>query len=183
MDRRGIMRKFLRLGGNSLDMLSSAGRYLALTAFLALPVFIFAEVVSRYLFRFPLAFVIEISEYLLLVCGLMGAAYLLEVDRHITIDLLVSHLPFHWRRVCSIVNSIAGVLLCAVLVWKGWETIIHVYRNSFHSMGLGVPLFPFYSVIPLASLILGLQFVVRIWKGSQKLDSSHFEEAESTANK
>jgi TRAP-type C4-dicarboxylate transport system permease small subunit len=182
MGRRGIMRKFLHLVGNSLDMLSSAGKYLALAAFLALPVFIFAEVVSRYLFRFPLAFVIEISEYLLLVCGLMGAAYLLEVDRHITVDLVVSHLPSHWQRVCSILNSIAGVLLSAVLVWKGWEAMIHIYRNGFHSMGLGVSLFPFYSVIPLASLMLGTQFVARMWKLNQKRDLSRSRVEESKTN-
>jgi TRAP-type C4-dicarboxylate transport system permease small subunit len=60
------------------------------------------------------------------------------------------------------------VLLSAVLVWKGWDTVIDAYHAGHHSMGLGVSLYLLYSVIPLAGLTLGLQFVAKIWKVSQK---------------
>jgi TRAP-type C4-dicarboxylate transport system permease small subunit len=152
-------------------------RTIDLLAFLAAIMIIFtmllvsAEVVMRYFLRRPIAWDVEITEYLLLYITFLAAAWVLKREGHVRIDILLNRLTPRSQAMLGIITSILGILICGALVWYGtlvtWD---HFLRQVTYARSLlEVPYYPILAIIPVGSLLLMLQFVRRTldtWRGS-----------------
>ncbi len=78
-----------------------------------------ADVILRYFFNRPQAWVAEISEYLLLYITFLGAAWVLKNEGHVIVDVLVAQVSPKARAVLGVISSVIGafVLSCRSLVW------------------------------------------------------------------
>lgn len=118
-----------------------------------------AEVVLRYGFNRPLAWVDEISEYALLWMTFLGTSWVLRQGGHVRVDILMQFLSPAALRRCGLVSAGSGILASLVLVVFGtkatWTALI---RGSFKSTGLDLPTWIVLVIIPLSGLLLLARF-------------------------
>lgn len=82
------------------------------------------EVIGRALGAPSRLWVIEASEYALLFITFLGAPYLLELNRHVVMDLLVNVLHGVRKQISQFVNSLIGLLVCLVLTYVGVQVVL-----------------------------------------------------------
>lgn len=82
------------------------------------------EVLGRALGAPSRLWVIEVSEYALLFITFLGAPYLLELNRHVVMDLLISGMSRRQRQITQLVNALIGTLVCLVLTYIGVQVVL-----------------------------------------------------------
>ncbi len=129
------------------------------------------EVISRYFFRRAPGWPVEVCEYLLLVIAFLGAAWLLKIGGHVSVDVVVGHLNPKAQVLLNIATSAIGVIICLAIAWYGLETTIdHFQRGIAVQKVLRVPKAPLLALISLGTFLLSIQFLrqtygyVRSWK-------------------
>jgi TRAP-type C4-dicarboxylate transport system permease small subunit len=157
------MSKALRALSSGIAGLTWISEILAELGLLALLILVFHEVIARYFFSKPTIFSVEISEYLLLFSTFMCVGWVMKENQHVRMLALHSRLSRRPQACMEIISSLLIVLFCAVLVWKGTQSVIVAYRGNYHSSSLlNFPLWISYSFIPYGALVLGLQSTVVI---------------------
>lgn len=121
----------------------------------------FADVFMRYVFNKPIQGSYELTEYMMAFVVGFGLAYCAVKKGHISIELAVQHLPQRAQAVIDAVTSFISLGLFSLITW---QYILHVpttYESGRVSVILYVPLYPFVTVILLASLVLTLVLLVQ----------------------
>lgn len=113
------------------------------------------QVVSRYIFNSPSEFTDELSRYLLIWVGILGAAYVTGAKGHIAIDFFVQ--KFFPKRIKQ--NEIfiqTSILLFAitVLIIGGVRLVYITLSLGQISSSLQIPLGFVYMVLPLGGIII-----------------------------
>ncbi len=148
---------------NGLEIVSSVGVVLAEIALAVLLILVFHEVVARYVFNNPTLYSVEISEYLLIFIAFMAAGWVMKNNGHVRMSSVISLMPLRMRQFADVFTSIIVFCFCAILVWQGMKSSLMAFTGGYHSSSLlNVPLWIPYAIIPLGSLILALQMIVRI---------------------
>ena len=81
-----------------------------------------AEVFARNLGLSGFYWMLEAVEYGLLTMTMLGAAYILSIGRHVTVDLVISVLPNHVRWYFRIFINAAIVAVSAIILYYGVVT-------------------------------------------------------------
>lgn len=121
-------------------------------------------VFSRAFLDYSLIWINEITEYSLLFIACLGGAWLLRLNGHITLDIIdfISNKKF--RRIISTFVPIVGIFICTVITYYGTITTINLYERGVTSItALGIPKVYVYVVIPITFLIMGLEFVRKLY--------------------
>jgi tripartite ATP-independent transporter DctM subunit len=120
--------------------------------------FMFADVLLRYLFDKPLPASIDISTIVLEVTGFFGVAYVQSKKGHLVIDIITSRL----KKVNAVALSTAMYIIClgvcGVLVWQGILNTISFYEVGRMSY-TGMVLWPTAAVVPLGCFFLFFIFM------------------------
>ena len=120
------------------------------------------EVVTRYMLDRTSLWVTEFSTYSLLWLTFLGAAWLLRKEGHVRMELVLTKLNPRTQALMNVITSIVGILICLVLVRYGvqvaWESF---QMGTYYPSLLRVPKWPNYSIIPLGSFLLSVQFLRR----------------------
>lgn len=120
-------------------------------------------VVMRYIFHRPPAWIVELSEYLLLYITFFGAAWLLRKDGHVNVDIVLIFLPDSWKRALNVITAVLGTISCLILAGIGtWVTANNYTRGLYSIQTLSVPKWILLAVIPLGSFLLFIQFLRRL---------------------
>ena len=90
---------------------------------LAMGIILFYEVVARYVFNSPTIWAQEVSIIIFMWAMLAGAAYTLQVGKHVKIDLLTVHLSEKTQSVLETITSIIGMLFSAYVTFQGIEML------------------------------------------------------------
>lgn len=144
----------------ALAACESALAALGIALFVAVMLAVCAEVLMRYHFNRPIAWVVELGEYALLWITFLGAPYVLRLGGHVRVDILLVRLSAAWRRRCGLASSASGALVSLVLLVFGanvtWTAFV---RGSFKPTGIDVPTWIVVSVIPIGGALLFLRFL------------------------
>ena len=117
-------------------------------------------VMMRYLFQSPPPWGMEISEYMLFVLPMLGAAWLLKRQGHVRVDIVINRLNPKIRTVLNIVTSAIGAGVCLIVTWYGVAaTLKHFQEGIVMLEFLSVPKFILLAFIPFACLLLSLEFL------------------------
>lgn len=132
------------------------------------------EIVYRIISGKGQLWVVEISEYILLLITFMGAAWVLKKDAHVKMDVLTSRLEPKTRVIVNMVTSIIAAFFILVIVWYGIQVVrTDIIRGMTYYKAIGFPRAPIILFIPLGSLLLFIQLVRRTrgywrdWKASR----------------
>lgn len=126
---------------------------------LAIPLMLLTvgDVMGRSLFNKPIPGTFELSEYMLAVIVLLGAAYTQQVKGHVAVDFLTSRCSPKTQAVFQAVTTFAGLLIIAVLAWQGYVEGIHERAVSDQ---LRVPQWPFKLLVATGGLLLWLELLL-----------------------
>ncbi len=141
-----------------LDFLAYFGCGLLALACLAVCI----EIVMRYFLNRPQIWVVESTEYVLLITTFLGGAYVLRKGGHVMIDIVPMRLSQRAAAMLGSIMSIFGAAGCLVIVWYGvYQTVYHFQQGLVTTTALRLPKYPFLAVIAAGSFLMFLQFLRR----------------------
>ena len=146
---------------------------LAVAAMALLVVITLLNVLTRYFTDKSFAWTEELSVFLMVVMTLAGASAIALRDRHIRIEFLLNRrtaegqeMPRRSLKLLSFLLTSAVFALMAVLFARWvWDQ----YRFSETSMGLGVPLWWYGSVLPVLCLAISARAAIAYLRARQEL--------------
>jgi|SRR5690554_242791 len=113
------------------------------------------QVVSRYVFQSPSSFTDELSRYMLIWLGMLGAAYVAGKEEHLAIDILPQKLTGRAKlRLQVFIHLVVIAFVLPVMVLGGGNLVFITFVLEQKSATLQVPLAYIYSIIPLSGLLI-----------------------------
>jgi TRAP-type C4-dicarboxylate transport system permease small subunit len=127
--------------------------------FLALPLMLITtcDVIGRGFFNKPIPGTLELSEYMLAVIILFGAAYTQQVKGHVGVDFLTSRFSAGGQKICQTITGLATLFILAVLAIYGFVEGVH---ETAVSDQLRVPQGPFKVLVGVGGMMLWLTVLV-----------------------
>ena len=122
------------------------------------------EVFARYVFAAPTVWSFKLTTFLWGGAFLLGGAWVLSQNRHVSIDILTLRLPPRARAIVSLVTYLFLFLpFAGILLWKGidqaawsWSNWEREYVSPWEA-----PLYPIKTVIPIAVSLLLAQGIAK----------------------
>lgn len=120
--------------------------------------------VARYLDRYTgiglsSNFYIELQWYLFSLVFLLGAAYALQRDAHVRVDVLYGRCSARARAWINLLGTVLFLLpFCVLVLWVSWGWVVNSWtvRELSPDPG-GLPRYPLKAMLPLAFVLLALQ--------------------------
>lgn len=113
------------------------------------------QVFSRYILNDPSTITDELSRYLLIWVGILGAAYGAGRGVHVSVDLLKSKLEGKRRRTLLWVIQGCTILFAVVILIVGGTNLVMIsFELGQTSSAMKLPLGYVYLVLPLSGLII-----------------------------
>ena len=112
----------MKKAGQAFDQLLEITSVIPGVIVAALAIGVAAEVFARNLGLTGFYWMLEAVEYGLLTLTMVGAAYILSIGRHVTVDLVISALPDHIRRWFRIGINLIIIVVSVVILYYGLVT-------------------------------------------------------------
>jgi TRAP-type C4-dicarboxylate transport system permease small subunit len=126
----------------------------------------FADVMLRGFFNKPIPGTFEISQYILAVFILLGAAYTQQVKGHVGVDFVTSRLSPRLRAICEIITTLLSLFIIAIVVWQGW---VEGITEKAVSDQLRIPQYPFRVLVAVGGFLLWLELLIDLFGSFGKL--------------
>jgi TRAP-type C4-dicarboxylate transport system permease small subunit len=121
------------------------------------------EVVSRYFFRAPHDWNLELNIFLLIASTFMAAAYTQEGRAHVGIEVLDSILSPRWNRWRHLIGDILSAAFCGFIAFYAWRYFSEAWEGGWVTDSIWAPkLWIPYFFMSLGMTTLTLQFLVQI---------------------
>lgn len=127
--------------------------------FLAIPLMLITtcDVLSRGFFNKPIPGTLELSEYMLAIIILLGAAYTQQVQGHVGVNFLTSRFSPRGQKICKIITDLASLFIITILAVYGYTGGIH---ETAVSDQLRVPQWPFKLLVAVGGFMLWMEILV-----------------------
>ncbi len=113
------------------------------------------QVFTRYFTDTPSSFTDELSRYLMIWLGLLGAAYIAGRDQHVSIDVLVNKFSPKWKKIAWYFTNWSIILFAVFgLIIGGGNLVYITLVLNQNSPTLSIPLGVVYLIIPLSGLLV-----------------------------
>lgn len=113
------------------------------------------QVLSRYVFQSPSSFTDELSRYMLIWLGMLGAAYVAGKNEHLAIDILPQKLTGKSKmKLMVFIQLIILAFVVPVMVIGGANLVYITFVLEQKSATLQVPLAYIYAIIPMSGLLI-----------------------------
>jgi TRAP-type C4-dicarboxylate transport system permease small subunit len=120
---------------------------------------IFYTIFARFLDIPGPIWAVQFTEYALLWMTLLGTAWVLKQRKHVSVDLLTSHLSAQTRLYFNLGHSVMGVLVSGVLCWYGTVVTWGQYQRGVMDIQVvDMPKHLILIIIPISFLFLAGQF-------------------------
>ncbi len=129
----------------------------------------FADVALRSFANKPIPGTFELSQYLLAIFILLGAAYTQQVKGHVGVDFVTSRLSPPLRLSCEIFTTLLSLFIIAVVVWQGW---VHGITEKAVSDQLRIPQYPFRVLVSIGGALLWLELLMDLVDSLGKIGRS-----------
>lgn len=130
------------------------GGMLLLVPLMALTV---ADVVGRSFFNKPIPGTFELSEYMLAVIVLLGAAYTQQIKGHVAVDFFTGRCSLRVRAALNVFTGAASLFVIGIVVWQG---AVLGFDEKSVSDQLRIPQWPFRMLVAAGGLLLWLELAL-----------------------
>jgi TRAP-type mannitol/chloroaromatic compound transport system permease small subunit len=113
-----------------------------------------ADVLGRGIFNKPIAGTFELSEYMLGIIILLGAAYTQQVKGHVAVDFLTIRFSTKTQLLCQAITLTLSLLIVTIVVWQGFKLGI---EETGVTDQLRIPRAPFKMLVGIGGVFLWLQ--------------------------
>ena len=140
----------------------------AVGMFLAIPLMLIttSDVISRGFFNKPIPGTLELSEYMLSIIILLGAAYTQQVKGHVGVDFLTKRFSKRTQSILEVFTTLASMLIIAIMIWQGYVEGIH--EKTVSDM-LRVPQWPFRLLVAVGGFMLLLELFIDLFSAVAKV--------------
>jgi C4-dicarboxylate transporter, DctQ subunit len=126
--------------------------------------------------------IVQINEYILVWVCFLATAWVLSVNKHVRVDILMTRFGQRKRTFLLFIQDSASTILCAIFFYlcslSTWEHL----RDKVVDVGsIDVPKGWILVVIPVGFLLLTFQFLVRVIQDLHWFKSGGGPEGESSA--
>lgn len=113
------------------------------------------QVFSRFVIGSPSSFTDELSRYLMIWVGILGAAYVSGRNMHVAIDVIpLKSGPSTQKKLRTIVLILVILFALAAMVAGGIRLVYISFLLGQKSPALQIPLAVVYAVIPLSGILI-----------------------------
>lgn len=127
----------------------------------------FYEVVMRYVFDSPTTWINETASILVAWGILLGLSVGLRDHHHISVDIFYVLMPPLLRKGIDLFANLVCILFCIFFVYNGGVLVLHTLKSGQVTMDTRIPMWIYYTVIPISGLMFMVRFVerlIRAWK-------------------
>lgn len=155
-----------------IDKINNIIKYVAYSTFLLLAVLVFAQVVTRFVISYPLAWTEEISRYLTVYIVFLGSALAMRQRLHIAIDFLPEIVSAVNKKRLNMVILVICAVFFTALTYFGTVLTVTVAEQSTPTLQFSMAWA--YAAIPLGSFMMLLNTIANIleWKTGEVTKSS-----------
>ncbi|TCP96543.1 TRAP-type C4-dicarboxylate transport system permease small subunit [Cricetibacter osteomyelitidis] len=113
------------------------------------------QVFSRYVLQIPSTVTDEIARFSMIWVGLLGAAYTVGLQKHLSIDLFTHNLTHKKKAMSNIlINVCIFAFSAGVMVFGGWTLVSNVYASGQISPSMQIPMAYVYIALPLSGILM-----------------------------
>jgi len=143
------------------NWLVRANRWVLVALMAAMAVLVFANVLSRYVLNYSLIWVEELTRYLMVWVGFLGAGLVLRVGAHIAVDAFQDLLPAAAARALRAAIVVLLAITFAAMTWLGIRYAAFAWHQETAVMNWSTG--AIYLAIPIGSalLLVHLFFIAR----------------------
>jgi len=128
---------------------------LLITIFGLMVINVIWQVITRYFSENPSSFTDELSRYLMIWLGILGAAYVTGKNEHVSIDFFIKKISVQNRKILTlfIILSIICFAIIALVIGGGRLVYITLILQQY-SPSLKIPLALVYSILPISGILI-----------------------------
>jgi C4-dicarboxylate transporter, DctQ subunit len=155
--------------GNVFDRMLNVLMALACVIFIFAMLLVCADVILRYVLNRPLEWTTEVCGYILLGIVVLGAAWLLREEGHVSVDFMLPRLKPSSQALIKIITSVFAAVAIFFLIWYGLENTLFLMENPFAKEPGTLRIHKAFLLIPLVigCFLLFIQFIRRIVSASK----------------
>jgi len=130
------------------------------------------DVILRYLFDITYTGLFELTEYSLLWITFLAAAWLLKINGHIRLDLLLDRLNPRRKVISNIATAVICEILMGFLIWYSVKLTVYDFINgTYLSTVLQPTKWPIEIIIAIGYILLFIVMLRRIYDNLKILQS------------
>jgi TRAP-type C4-dicarboxylate transport system permease small subunit len=121
------------------------------------------DVAMRYVFNAPTTWSFEVNRYMLIAVVFIGSGWTLSSGGHVSVDIATERLPERRRLILDLVTSLMAGTYVAVFFYQSVLFTHDAWANGVRSTEyLAWPLWPIRMFLVIGSLLLLLEYLIRI---------------------
>lgn len=120
-----------------------------------------ANVVMRYVFGRPWAWVEEITVFSFVWLTMFGATSVIMHEGHCSIDVLARKLSPGWRRALDVVINVIVLITLGLLIYYG--ILLTIKGQTKLTPMLGIPYSYIDAAVPLACVVMMIYYLRMLW--------------------
>lgn len=124
-------------------------------------VFVFLNVVLRFIFNTGLASSEEISRYTFVFMTFIGAIVAMKESEHLSVDMLVKRFPKHGQRISSVIVNLIIIVMMAILTVGSVRMVIQ--SSDAQTAVLGIPFSFLYSICILTGVSIIILAIEKLY--------------------
>ncbi len=124
----------------------------------------FINVLTRYFFRYSMAFTEELTLYLFVWAVMMGTSIAFREGSNMAVTFLYDKFSFRSRRILDLLAGVLGLFFFAVLLYFSVLEVMDEIEMNALTEAIELPMWWFTSAMPVASVFILSRIVSRIRK-------------------
>ena len=158
-------------GVRAIRRLSDSMLHLGVTLLCVITIVSIYAVVQR-LLGMPVSWAIEFNELLQVGLAFLPAAYVLNADKHVRMELLDSVLGQRGRRVARGASGVVGAALAGFLAYSTGTVAKSSVAMGEATVVASLPIYPSKICVTIGFALLALQFAAHAWECVRNLPES-----------
>jgi TRAP-type C4-dicarboxylate transport system permease small subunit len=160
-----MLERIMKCVENNVVTMNKALVFMASVMMAGLMIIVCADLTLRYFFNSPLLWGTEVTEILLLYITFLGTAWVFREDGHVVIDVFTNKAIGRKKKVLNGISYFLVGIVSAVLVCYGFYAAYdHYKRGVFNPTVIETPIWLIILVIPVGSVPLLLEILLKFWK-------------------
>lgn len=144
------------------QVINSTGLWPSIVSVWLMITLIFASIVSRF-FGFPLAWTEEMIGYMVAILVLLGGSWVVQQNRHISINYLTEKLRPRTRTGLEVITLLISFVVIGFFLWLETTLVIDNFIEGRAAWTiLQTPLAPVQLIMPIGLSLFIIQIVVQI---------------------
>ena len=128
---------------------------LLITIFGLMVINVIWQVITRYFRENPSSFTDELSRYLMIWLGILGAAYVTGKNEHVSIDFFIKKISVQNRKILTLFITLSIICFAIIALVIGGGRLVYITLIlQQYSPSLKIPLALVYSILPISGILI-----------------------------